>query len=116
MTVQRTFATARWIEFDAILLGAAPEPAPDAVPARDDRAGSAAEVGIDPRVRLLVDECWQHAKAIGGWGPGVSVIEESGVAGKPGVVTADSGMEAYAALHQLLATHRVWERFPASVS
>lgn len=40
----------------------------------------------------------------------------SGIAGTPGVVTADSGPEALGAVRQLLATRRVWQRFPASVA
>ena len=50
------------------------------------------------------------------WGAGVSVLQEAGVAGTPGVVTAESGAEAFAGLQQLLPAHRVWERFPASVA
>jgi catalase len=116
MPVQRTFATARSVEFDAILLAGAPVPAPDALPARDDKAGTTAVTTVDPRVRLLVEECWRHAKAIGAWGAGAAVLEETGVAGTPGVVSADSGAAAFAALQPLLGAHRVWERFPASVA
>ncbi|MEV6597239.1 catalase [Actinoplanes sp. NPDC051346] len=115
LSVQRTFATARSIEFDAILLATAPPPAPDALPARDAKAGAAAPVTVDPRVALLVEEAWRHAKAIGAWGAGVAVLDQVGVAGTPGVVTADSGPEALAAVQALLAAHRVWERFPATV-
>jgi catalase len=71
---------------------------------------------VDPRVLLLVDECWRHAKAIGAWGAGVTVLEQEAVAGAPGVVTAESGEAAFTAVQQLLSAHRVWERFPASVS
>ena len=41
MPVQRTFATARSVEFDALLVAGAPIPAPDALPARDEKAGAA---------------------------------------------------------------------------
>jgi catalase len=113
--VQRTFATARSVEFDAILLAGAPVPAPDALPARDDKAGTAATATVDPRVLLLVEEAWRHAKAIGAWGAGATALRAAGVAGTPGVITAESGTEALTAVMQLLALHRVWERFPASV-
>jgi catalase len=113
--VQRTFATARSVEFDAILLAGAPAPAADALPVRDAKAGAAAPAAVDPRVLLLVDECWRHAKAIGAWGAGAGVLQEAGVAGTPGVVTADSATGALTAVRELLAAHRVWERFPASV-
>jgi catalase len=116
MPVQRTFATARSVEFDAILLAGAPVPAPDALPARDDKSGTTAVVTVDPRVLLLVEESWRHAKTIGAWGAGATVLQQAGVAGTPGVVTAGSGAAALAALQPLLAAHRVWERFPASVA
>jgi len=116
MPVQRTFATGRSVEFDALLLAGAPVPAPDAVPARDDKAGAGDAVGVDPRVMLLIDECWRHAKAIGAWGAGVSVLHGARLAGAPGVVTADSGADAFTAVQQLLGAHRVWERFPATVA
>jgi catalase len=114
--VQRTFATGRSVEFDALLLAGAPKPAPDALPARDDKAGAADSVTIDPRVLLLVDECWRHAKVIGAWGAGVSVLRQARVGGTPGVVTAESGANAFTAVQELLAAHRVWERFPTSVA
>ncbi|WP_250006170.1 catalase [Actinoplanes sp. M2I2] len=116
VTVQRTFATARSIEFDAILLAGAPAPAPDALPARDAKAGAASSPAVDPRVTLLIDEAWRHAKAIGAWGAGVSVLEQAGIAGTPGVVAADSATAALTGLQALLPKHRVWERFPATVA
>jgi catalase len=112
LTVQRTFATARSVEFDAILLATAPPPAPDAIPARDEKAGAAGNGTVDPRVLLLVEEAWRHAKAIGAWDTGKAVLAQAGVAGTPGVVTADSGPAALAALQELLPAHRVWQRFP----
>ncbi|SCF08182.1 catalase [Micromonospora coriariae] len=116
LPVQRTFATGRTVEFDALLLAGAPAPAPDAIPARDGKAGRPAPVAVDPRVLLLVEECWRHAKAIGAWGTGGTVLEQAGVAGSPGVVTAGTAVEAPTAVRQLMAVHRVWERFPASVA
>jgi catalase len=116
LPVQRTFATARSVEFDALLLAAAPAPAPDALPARDAKAGAAGSAAVDPRVLLLVDECWRHAKSIGAWGAGTAALQAAGVTGTAGVVTADSGTDAFAALRPLLSAHRVWERFPASVA
>jgi catalase len=116
LAVQRTFATARSVEFDAILLAGAPAPAPDALPARDAKAGAADSTVVDPRVVLLIEECWRHAKAIGAWGDGVTVLQSTGVAGAAGIVEAGSGAEALGAVSRLLAAHRVWERFPASIA
>ncbi|WKU04957.1 catalase [Micromonospora sp. HUAS LYJ1] len=116
LTVQRTFATGRSVELDALLLAGAPAPAPDALPARDAKAGAADATVVDPRVLLLVQECWRHAKVIGGWGAGVRVLELAGVAGAAGVVAGDSPTAVLADAQRLLAAHRVWDRFPASIS
>ncbi|MBO4163524.1 catalase [Micromonospora antibiotica] len=116
LTVQRTFATGRSVELDALLLAGAPAPAPDALPARDAKAGAADASVVDPRVLLLVQECWRHAKVIGAWGAGVRVLELAGVAGAVGVVAGDSPTGVLADAQALLAAHRVWDRFPASIS
>jgi catalase len=114
--VQRTFITARSVEFDAVLLAGSPAPAADTLPARDAKAGGPGSPDVDPRVLLMIDECWRHAKTIGAWGAGVTVLQAAGVAGTPGVVLAATGEEAFAAVQQLLGAHRVWERFPNSVA
>jgi catalase len=116
LDVQRTFDTARSVEFDAVLIADAPAPAPGAVPARDAKAGTAVAVTADPRVMRLVDEAWRHAKAIGGWDQGALVVEQAGIADSPGVVTAGTGPEALAAVKELLAAHRVWQRFPTTIA
>ena len=116
MPVQRTFATGRSVELDVLLLGGRPVPAPDAVPARDATAGADAPLAVDPRVALMVDECWRHAKAIAGWGAGATLLDELGVAGTPGVVTADDAAAAFAEVQELVPAHRVWDRFPPAVA
>ncbi|MDG4825619.1 catalase [Asanoa sp. WMMD1127] len=116
LPVQRTFATARSIEFDALLLATAPVPAPDALPARDDKAGAPGSPLLDPRVSLLIDECWRQAKAIGAWGPGRAALDLADVAEAPGVVGAETGADALTAVSALMAKHRVWDRFLATVA
>ncbi|MDP9792727.1 catalase [Catenuloplanes nepalensis] len=116
LVVQRTFNTARSVEFDAILVADAAAPAADAIPARDAKAGAVATVTVDPRVRLLVEEAWRHAKPVGAWGSGTAVLEQAGIAGTPGVFEAESGTGALTTLQQFLALHRVWERFPATLA
>ncbi|MBT2365634.1 catalase [Streptomyces sp. ISL-10] len=115
VAVQRTFATARSIEFDALVLAGAPGPAGDAFGARDAKAGDAVarqNVASDPRVLLMVSEAYRHGKAIGGWAGAGSVLEAAGVpADAPGVVTADSGDGTLREITRLLGRHRVWERF-----
>ncbi len=116
MPVQRTFATARSVEFDVLLLAGSPPPAPDALPARDAKAGASDTASVDPRVLLLVDECWRHAKAIGAWGAGQAALEQAGVAGTEGVVGGDDAAAVVDEVQKRMAFHRVWERFPASVA
>ena len=116
LTVQRTFDTARSVEFDALLLADMPAPAPDAVAARDAKAGTTDPATVDPRVLRLIDETWRHAKAIGAWDGGAAVLEQAGVADTPGVVSAGAGADAFTAVQELLASHRVWQRFPTSIA
>jgi catalase len=112
--VQRTFLTARSVEFDALLLAGAPVPAPDALPQRDAKAGEPGPIGLDPRVSLLVLECFRHAKALGGWGAGAEALAALGGTG-PGVVLGEEGAGVLEAITGLLGAHRVWERFAVSV-
>ena len=57
LPVQRTFATGRSVEFDAVLLAGAPAPAPDALPARDAKAGTPVPATVEmmpPGVTLRI--------------------------------------------------------------
>ncbi|MFI9596382.1 hypothetical protein [Nonomuraea sp. NPDC052265] len=94
LAVRRTFATARSVEFDAVLLAGAPAPGDDAYGARDAKAGDGG-TPVDPRVLLLVDEAYRHAEAVGGWGTAAQALQAAGIpAQAPGVVTYRSaGLE-----------------------
>ena len=95
--VQRSFATARSVEYDALLIAA-------------DTAGDAA----DPQVILLVQECFRHGKAIGVWGNGDQALAAAGVdPGAAGIVTGDGPDDVLTQTAELLAQHRVWERLIA---
>ncbi|MGW6441716.1 catalase [Lentzea sp. NPDC055074] len=94
LAAQRTFLTARSVEFDALLV-----------------AGAAA----DPRVTLMLQECFRHAKAIGAWGTGRATVEAAGCAG-PGVVLDDDPSKVLADVTTLLGAHRVWDRFPPAIA
>jgi catalase len=112
LDVQRTFLTARSVEFDAILVAGRVPPAADATPVRDAKAGEKAPAGVDPRVALMLGEAFRHAKAVGGWGAGAEVLSAAGYPpDAAGVVVASDGAEAVAGIVDLLAAHRVWERF-----
>ncbi|MEO5877148.1 MAG: catalase [Streptosporangiaceae bacterium] len=113
VTVQRTFATARSVEFDALLLAGAPAPGKDAYGARDAKAGNGAGTGVDPRVVLMLTEAYRHAKAIGGWATAAEALAAAGIStDAPGVLLGDDGEEVLAQLTGLLGDHRVWDRFP----
>jgi catalase len=114
--VQRTFAATRSVEFDALVLAGSPAPAPDALPARDSKAGETGAPVLDPRVVLLLDECFRHAKAIGAWGAGVPALDALGIAGAPGVVTGDDATAVLAGVQTALAAHRVWDRFTTALT
>ncbi|QYC44102.1 Catalase HPII [Nonomuraea coxensis DSM 45129] len=116
MPVQRTFLTARSVEFDALLLAGAPAPGKDAYGARDAKAGNLPPDGaVDPRVVLMVMEMYRHAKAIGGWGAAPRVLAQAGVPEQaPGVVAGEDGEQVLREVVLLMAAHRVWERFPAA--
>lgn len=110
--VQRTYLTARSVEFDALVFatsGAAP--GPDAEGEKDAKAADPTGLGpVDPRLVLLAAEAYRHCKALLVT-PRTPVLEAAGITpGAPGVVLDDprSGLED---LFGLLAAHRVWERF-----
>ncbi|MFB9073068.1 catalase [Citricoccus parietis] len=114
LTAQRTYLTARSIEFDAVLVASATPPAPDAANGLDSKVGSSTPEGIDPRVSLLLDEVWRQAKSIGAYGAGEDVLRTAGYLEGAGVVTGAGGEEAVQQLLRLMPAHRVWERFPTT--
>jgi catalase len=116
LPVQRTFSTGRSVEYDVLLLAGSPPPAPDAIPARESEAASSSSATIDPRVLLMIEECWRHAKVIGAWGGGVPALSQAGVDGSEGVVVGESAEAVFAEVQQLMANHRVWGRFPTTVA
>jgi catalase len=116
MPVQRTFATGRSVEYDVLLVAGAPVPAPDALPSRDEKAGADETAVVDPRILLMVEECYRHAKVIGAWGEGVRVLEAARGTGSAGVVTGADAASVLDEVQELMAGHRVWERFPSALA
>ncbi len=104
LVAQRTFATVPFGGADAVLLASGAPAGP----------GTHEAVSPDPRIQVLLQEAWRHCKAIGAWGPGVSVVEQaigSAATDAAGVVTGQSGAEVFEQVHTLLGAHRAWERF-----
>jgi catalase len=117
LPVQRTFVTARSVEFDALLVAGAPAPGKDAYGARDAKAGGGADAPVDPRVLLMIAETYRHGKPVGGWGKASQAFSEAGVpAQAPGVLLGDDGPSVLQETLGFLAAHRVWDRFPAAAS
>ncbi|GAA2635022.1 catalase [Streptomyces axinellae] len=116
VVVQRTFANARSVEFDALLVSGVPAEGDDAYGARDVKAGQGlSSEGTDPRVLLLLSEAYRHSKALGAWGGGGDVLSAAGCPeGLPGIVVDDDPGTVLARVTDLLATHRVWDRFPTA--
>lgn len=115
LVAQRTFLTARSVEFDALILAGSPPPGPDAVPARDAKAGAPGGA-VDTRVVLMVQECHRHSKAIGAWRGGRTGLEAAGAAAGLGIVLDDDPAKVLGTMTSLLTAHRVWERFPATIA
>lgn len=113
VAVQRTYLTARSTEFDAVIVAGSGAPAPDAAVGRDAKAGAPSPT-LDSRVALLLTEAFRHAKAIAAWGSGVSALQAAGIPDDgTGVVVGDAPDAVVRPVQELLAAHRVWERFPA---
>jgi catalase len=92
--VERTNATARSIEFDAILVA----------------KGTAATGDI--KLVLLLQEAYRHCKLLGGWGDGIEVLASAGIpADGAGVLTSGSMVRAFTdEVVTQLGLHRVWDR------
>ncbi len=109
----RTLLTARSVEFDAVVIAAALPPTVLAQQGLDAKAGAATSPGVDPRLTLLVDEAYRHAKAIGI----LDTQVDAGALGldpqAEGVVVGDAASVA-AGIVAALGEHRAWNRFPAT--
>jgi catalase len=94
--VERTFATGRSIEFDALVV-----------------ADGAPKDG-DFRALVMLQEAYRHLKAVGAWGDGVEVLRTAGIdPGAPGVLTGKkASAKLAAATVAALGLHRAWDRTP----
>jgi catalase len=92
--VERTFATARSIEFDAVLIAARTEPTNNI------------------RAVVLLQEAYRHCKALGAWGSGAEMLTLAGIdLDAPGVLVADSVNRAFTEqAFDAIGLHRAWDR------
>jgi len=92
--VERSFATVRSIEFDALVV-----------------AGGTT-VTNDIKLVILLQEAYRHCKAVAAWGDGTAVLEAAGIpADGPGVSAGEGVDKTFTAeLVTALGLHRAWER------
>jgi len=114
MTVQRTYLTARSVEFDALVLAGAGAAGPDAMPHRDAKAAAPQLNRVDPRLVLLVTEAFRHAKGIGAIGAGQGLLESMGIGSDAAGVAVGDSADVVRELLAGLAAHRAWDRAPVS--
>jgi catalase len=96
ITVDRTLATARSIEFDALVVAAGTTPTPDI------------------KLVVMLQEAFRHCKALAAWGDGAAVLKTARISVRdPGVQVSESADKAFTAqLAAALGLHRVWDRAP----
>ncbi len=98
VTVQRSLATARSVELDALII-----------------SDGAASTPPDPRLLVMVAELFRHCKAIVGWGSASELLSAAGCPpDAAGVVITSDAAEIAQPLQQALAEHRAWDRLPTS--
>lgn len=96
ITIDRTLATARSIEFDALVVAGGTTPSSDI------------------ELVVLLQEAFRHCKALAAWGDGAAVLKVAGISVRdPGVEVSESVDKAFTAqLAAALGLHRVWDRAP----
>jgi catalase len=94
VTVDRTLATTRSIEFDALVIAAGTTPIPDI------------------KLVVLLQEAFRHCKAIAAWGDGVTLLKAARIPAKgPGLTVADEADKDFVTtLAAALGLHRAWDR------
>jgi catalase len=94
VAVDRTLATTRSIEFDALVIAAGTTPIPDI------------------KLVVLLHEAFRHCKAIAAWGDGVALLKVARIPAKgPGLAVADEADKDFVTtLAAALGLHRAWDR------
>jgi catalase len=98
--VERTFLTARSIEFDALVI-----------------AGGTVSTG-DIKALVLVQEAFRHCKPLAAWGDGSRFLVDANLPlDAPGIVTSKTVGKAFTdQVLEAVGLHRVWERAPLIMS
>jgi len=96
VTVDRTLATARSIEFDALVVAGGTTPTNDI------------------KLVILLQEAFRHCKALAAWGDGVAVLKGARIPVKgAGIAVSEDVDKSFATeLQTALGLHRAWDRAP----
>jgi catalase len=96
VTVDRTIATARSIEFDALVV------ADGTAPSRDIK------------LVVLLQEAYRHCKGLAAWGSGADLLKAARISLRdPGVSVGEGVNKLFTTqLAETLGLHRVWDRAP----
>lgn len=97
LVVERTFATARSIEFDAVVI-----------------AGGTAPT-TDIKLTVLLQEAHRHCKPLGAWADGAVLLQAAGILpDSAGVLVSGAADKSFGTdLLAALGLHRVWDRAEA---
>ncbi|WP_029111729.1 catalase [Mycobacterium sp. URHB0044] len=100
LVIERTFATARSIEFDAAVVAAG------------------TSITNDVQLVVMLQELFRHFKPLGAWGDGVALLEAAGInRAAAGVLVGDESDKAFGeGLITALGLHRVWERADTAIA
>ncbi|WP_218221546.1 catalase [Nesterenkonia sp. Act20] len=111
---QRTYLTARSIEFDAIVfLTATAAGAAGDSPDGDHKLGDpTGDPQVDPRLTLMAAEAYRHGKAVV-FPDGSPLLSASGVSTSAPGVLVGTPEQLTEELFTLMGAHRAWERFAA---
>ncbi|WP_030239644.1 type 1 glutamine amidotransferase family protein [Streptomyces lavendulae] len=121
--VQRTFATARSVEFDAVLSAGAPAPAADAHGAREAKARNTGNTGSTGKAAPDPGSCSCSPRPAGtarrsadgtGRGPSSKPRASHRRRGRA-IIVSEGATEAVRAAAEALAGHRAWDRFPPAL-
>lgn len=100
LLVDRTFATTRSVEFNAVIVAGGTAPS------------------ADIKLVLLLHEALRHCKPIGSWGTGVETLRDAGIEiDGPGILQSDLVVKSYTEdIVAALGRHRVWDRADSVVA
>jgi len=115
LPADRSYLTARSVEFDAVLVLGRHRSAPNARVPLDTKAGAAggaSAAGLDPRMGLLLQELYRQSKAVAYTsGELQQELAKLGIPAETPGIDQLPAAEAVPHLAEKMSLHRVWERY-----